>query len=58
VEGQKVEKVKLVEIDRVKEWEAEKILNKSKRSCKVLGILEEVYSITSFLLTTILYGSI
>jgi len=30
VEGQKVEKVKPIEIDRVKEWEVEKILNKRK----------------------------
>ena len=28
--GQKVEKVKLVKIDRVKEWKVEKILNKRK----------------------------
>ena len=30
VEGQKIEEAKLVEIDRVEEWEVEKILNKRK----------------------------
>jgi len=30
VEGQKVEKVKLVKVEGVKEWEVEKILNKQK----------------------------
>ena len=30
VEGQKVKEVKLVEVDGVKEWEVEKILNKKK----------------------------
>jgi len=32
VGGQKIEEVKLVEIERVKEWEVEKILNKRKVS--------------------------
>jgi len=30
VEGQKVEEVKLVEVEGVEEWEVEKILNKQK----------------------------
>ena len=30
VEGQKVEEMKLVEVDGVEEWEIEKILNKRK----------------------------
>ena len=30
MEGQKVEEVKLVEVDGVEEWEVEKILNKRK----------------------------
>ena len=30
VEGQKVEKVKLVEVDKKEEWEVKKILNKRK----------------------------
>jgi len=30
VKKQKAEKVKLVEVERVKEWEVEKILNKQK----------------------------
>jgi len=32
VGGQKIEEVKLVEIERVKKWEVEKILNKRKVS--------------------------
>ena len=30
VEGQKIEEVKLVEVNGIKEWEVEKILNKRK----------------------------
>jgi len=30
VEGQKIEKVKLVEVDKKEEWEVKKILNKRK----------------------------
>jgi len=30
VKGQKAEEIKLVEVERVKEWEIEKILNKRK----------------------------
>ena len=30
MEGQKVEEVKLVEVEGVEEWEVEKILNKQK----------------------------
>jgi len=30
VKGQKKEEAKLVEVERVKEWEVEKILNKKK----------------------------
>jgi len=30
VGGQKIEEVKLVEVNRVEEWEVEKILNKKK----------------------------
>ena len=50
MEGQKVE-VKPVKIDEVEEWEVKKILNKknNKRSSKVFGTLEQVYSIKWYL---------
>ena len=44
MEQQKVEEAKQVEVDKFKEWEVEKILNKNKRSNKILSVLEEVYS--------------
>ena len=36
VKGQRVEKLKIVEVDRVKKWEVKKILNKKK----VRGIIK------------------
>jgi len=45
VGGQRVEEVKPLEVDRVEEWEIEKILNKIKiRGVVSILILEEVYS--------------
>ena len=40
---QKIKKVKPVEIEEVKEWEVEKILNKRKVR-EVSGMIKEVYS--------------
>jgi len=45
VEGQKKEEGKPIEIEGVKEWEIEKILNQ-KRSGQVFSMMEGVYSRT------------
>ena len=46
MEGQKKEKVKLIKVEGVKEWEVEKNFKqkKNKRSSEVLSAIEEVYS--------------
>ena len=45
VKGQRMKEPKLVEVNKVEEWEVGKIPNKkNERSDEVLGILEEVYS--------------
>jgi len=41
---QKVEKLKPIEVDRVKKWKVEKIYN--EKNCKVLSKIERVYSRT------------
>ena len=45
VEEQKIEKVKLVEVDKVEEWKVKKILNKkNKGSHEVLGVIKKIHS--------------
>jgi len=45
VEGQEVEEVILVEVNRVEEWEVEKNQQKkNKGSNEVFGIIEGIYS--------------